>query len=247
MLKKFKADLHIHTCLSPCSDLQITPSAIVKTATERGINIIAITDHNSAENVIAAKKAAEKTSLKVLPGIEVSTSEEVHILAIFEDIPNALNLQNVIYDNMMPDENDPDKFGDQVIVNEEDEVLGFNKRLLISSTTLNAFSVINTIHSFGGISIASHIDRGAFSVISQLGFISDDLKFDALEISPGTDKKTAEDLFKDYRGSPWVSSSDAHCLEDIGKRTTNFLLKEASFKEIVSAFKNIDGRMVEWE
>jgi PHP family Zn ribbon phosphoesterase len=246
MLKRFKADLHIHTCLSPCAELKMTPSAIVKTASNMGLDIIAITDHNSAENLIAAKKAAESTGLTVLPGMEVTSVEEAHILAIFGDIDSVIKLQEVVYENLLSGENDAERFGDQVVVNEKDEVLGFNKRLLIAATTLSVHSVVNIIHSLGGLSIASHIDREVFGIISQLGFIPKDLKFDALEMSPNIDRQTAEHLFKEYNSFAWLSSSDAHYLKDIGKRATSFFIKEPTIAEITSALRNIDGRRVEW-
>lgn len=189
MLRKFIADLHIHTCLSPCADLGMTPSAIVKTASEKGLDIIAITDHNSAENVSAAKKTGEKTGITVLAGMEITSTEEAHILALFDDAESVIKLQDAVYKNLMSGENDARRFGDQIVVNEKDEVLGFNNRLLIGATALTAYDILNTIHSLKGISIASHIDREAFSIISQLGFIPEDLKFDALEISPRMDKK----------------------------------------------------------
>ena len=247
MLKKFKADLHIHTCLSPCAELHMTPSAIVKTASEKGLDIIAITDHNSAENIIAAQKAAQNTGLTVLAGIEVTSAEEAHIMAIFDDMESVMKLQDVVYESLLPGENDERRFGDQIVVNEKDEVLSFNKRLLIAATTLPSNDIVNIIHSLGGLSIASHIDRDAFSIISQLGFIPEDLKFDALEISPLIDKETAGHLFKDYNFFTWFSSSDAHKLENIGKRTTSFFINEPTIAEITSALKNIDGRKVEWE
>ncbi|MBI4655062.1 MAG: PHP domain-containing protein [Nitrospirae bacterium] len=247
MLKQFKADLHIHTCLSPCANLQMTPSAIVRTASEKGLDIIAITDHNSAENVIAAKKAAEGTGLTVLHGMEITSAEEAHILALFDDSESAIRLQEIVYQKLMPGENDTRRFGDQIVVNEKDEVLGFNNRLLISATTLDAYSIVSIIHSFGGLAIASHVDRDAFGVISQLGFIPEDLKFDALEMSPRMDRKTAEHLFKEYNSFAWVSSSDAHYSKDIGRRDTSFFMKEPSLAEIALALKNIDGRKVEWE
>lgn len=247
MLKKFKADLHIHTCLSPCAELHMTPSAIVKTASEKGLDIIAITDHNSAENIIAAQKAAQNTGLTVLAGMEVASAEEAHILAIFDGIESAMNLQSVVYENLLPGKNDTKRFGDQIVVNEKDKVLSFNKRLLIAATTLSSNDIVNIIHSLGGLSIASHIDRDAFSIISQLGFIPEDLKFDALEISPLIDKETAEHLFKDYNSFTWFSSSDAHNLENIGERTTSFFINEPTIAEMTSAMKNIDGRKVEWE
>ncbi len=265
MLKEFKADLHIHTCLSPCAELQMAPSAIVKTASEKRLNIIAITDHNSAENVIAAKKAAESTGLTVLAGMEVTTNEEVHILAIFDDIEDVLKLQDVVYENLLHIENNsPDliipprppltkggwdlKRGtggfNQVVVNEKNEVLSFNNRLLIAATQLTAYSVVDTIHSLGGLAIASHIDREVFGIISHLGFIPPDLKLDALEISPNISLEKAKEIFKEYSHIPWITSSDAHHLNDIGKVSTGLLMHDSTFEELCMAIKGVDGRKV---
>jgi PHP family Zn ribbon phosphoesterase len=246
MLKEYKADLHIHTCLSPCADLHMNPVEIIRTATETGLDIIAITDHNSSENVISTVNAAANSGLTVLAGMEVTTSEEVHIVALFNDITSLTEFQGIVYKNLQPGENDESKFGEQVVVNENNEVLCFNKRLLIGATVLNASSIVSIIHRLGGISIASHIDREAFGIISQLGFIPNDLKFDALEISPKTDREKAGQLFKDYRSYTWISSSDAHYLKDIGKRKTHFFMNEPTISEISRALHGTGGRKAVW-
>lgn len=247
MLKEYKADLHIHTCLSPCSDLHMTPSAIAKTANEKGLHIIAITDHNSAENVPAAKKTGKNNDITVLAGMEVTSKEEVHVLGLFEHYEEIQKLQEIIYEKLQQGENDVTEFGEQVVVNEYDEVLSFNPRLLIGATALSLKEIVDTIHSFGGLSIASHVDREAFGVVSQLGFIPEDVQFDALEMSPRIDRKKAEELFGSFNSIPIVSSSDAHSLEEIAKRKTHFFIQEPSFNEIALALKNIDGRRVEWK
>ncbi|RJQ22196.1 MAG: PHP domain-containing protein [Nitrospiraceae bacterium] len=246
MPKRFKADLHIHTCLSPCADLGMTPSAIVKKAAEMGIDIIAITDHNSAENATAAKKAAEDKNMTVLAGLEITTVEEAHVLALFDDIESAMKLQGIVYKSLLPGTNDEKRFGEQIVVNEKEEVLNFNRRLLIAATSLSAQKLVNDIHSLGGLSIASHVDREAFSIISQLGFIPDDLKFDALEMSYRMNREKAGLLFGNYKSFAWVSSSDAHDVEDIGRRTTGFFMNGPTIDEMRLAMKNIDGRKVEW-
>ena len=246
MIKEFKADLHIHTCLSPCAELEMSPLAIVKTAAQKGIDIIAITDHNSAENILAARKAAKNLDLTVLAGMEITSSEEAHILALFDDAGYIMKLQDIIYENLLPGENDEKLFGEQIVVNEKDEVIEFNKRLLIGATLISAQEIVNTIHSLNGLAIASHIDKDAFSIISQLGFISDDLEFDALEMSPNTGRENAEHSFHMYKSFAWISSSDAHHPQDIGRRTTSFFMKEPTIAEMASAFKNKDGRKVEW-
>ena len=247
MLKEFKADLHIHTCLSPCADLEMSPQAIVKTSAENGLDIIAITDHNSAENTIAAIKASENMSLTVLAGMEITSSEEAHILAFFDNADNIMELQDIIYKNLLPGENDEKLFGEQIVVNEKDEVLSFNKRLLIGATMLTAQEIVDTVHSLGGISVASHIDKDAFSIISQLGFITEDLEFDALEMSPNMTRESAEKTFATYNSFAWISSSDAHYINDIGKRSTGFFMNEPTLEEMALAMKRIEGRKVEWK
>jgi len=239
MFRPFKADLHIHTCLSPCTELDMSPKGILTTAKKKEIDIIGICDHNSSENSLAVMKAAKRMNISVIPGLEVTSQEEVHVLALFDEIKNALKLQEHVYKNL-PGENDEKAFGMQVIVNEKEEVLGFNNKLLIGATTIPLEEIIRIIHSFEGIAIASHIDRGSFSIISQLGFIPDNLELDALEISPAISFEEARKRFKN--NYPIICSSDAHFPDDIGKSFTSFLLKEGTVAEIKKALKNEDGR-----
>ena len=146
MLRCFKADLHIHTCLSPCTELDMSPMRILTAAKKKEIDIIGICDHNSSENSLAVMNAAKKMNINVLPGMEVTSQEEVHVLALFDEIENALKLQEHVYKNL-PGENDEDAFGMQVIVNEKEEVLGLNNKLLIGATTIPLEKIIQTIHS----------------------------------------------------------------------------------------------------
>jgi PHP family Zn ribbon phosphoesterase len=241
---EFIADLHIHTCLSPCAELSMTPREIVEKAASLGINIISICDHNSAENVAVTKDLALKKGIQVIAGMEINSSEEVHILGLFGDIADAFKMQEVIYENLQPGENDEDTFGMQVVVNEVDEVLGFNKRLLIGATSLSVNSVVDLIHSFNGLAVASHIDRDGYGIIGQLGFIPRELGFDALEISRRTSPDEARIKFSSYQYLPWISSSDAHRLEDVGKRTTSLFMQHSTFEELRLALKGAGGRKV---
>lgn len=241
MLRTFKADLHIHTCLSPCGDLNMSPTAIAEQAKIKEIDIIGICDHNSAENVPAVMKAAQRFKIGVLPGIEVTSNEEIHILALFDDLEAALKLQEIIYNNL-PGENDEKAFGMQVVVNHDGEVLRFNKKLLIGASILSVENVVENIHSLQGLAIAAHIDREAFSLISQLGFIPDSLDLDALEVSSYL---SIEEASKRYNPAyPLTTSSDAHFLEDIGKSVTSFHMEEATTKEIKKALLNKEGRKI---
>lgn len=244
MLKSIQVDLHIHTCLSPCATLDMTPQKIVKESLKKNLSIIAITDHNSAQNVDAVIRVARNSDLYVIPGIEVTTSEEAHVIALFETVEAAISMQNIIFDHLLPGENDENLFGMQVIANEFDEVEGFNNRLLIGSTTLNINRVVSSIHQYGGLAIASHIDRESFSIIGQLGFIPEDLECDALEISRRMKLHEARIKFREYKNYSFIVSSDAHDLVDIGVCSTSFFLEHATFDEIRKAIEARDGRMI---
>lgn len=244
MLVEFRADLHIHTCLSPCSELFMTPYRVVEKAASLGLNIIAICDHNSAENVEVTKKLAKEKGIKVFPGIEVTSSEEVHILGIFGDIDNVMRLQDIVYENLQPGENDEEAFGYQVVVNENDEVLSFNKRLLIGSTRLSVEEVVEVIHHFRGLAIAAHIDREGFGIIGQLGFIPPNLELDALELSPDISTEDTRRKFKGYSHIPWIRSSDAHNLSDIGRASTGLFMNHSTFEELRLALQNVEGRRI---
>lgn len=241
MLRNYKADLHIHTCLSPCTDLDMSPHAIAKQAKLQEIDILGICDHNSAENVPALIQAAAPYAIRVLPGMEVTSKEEVHVLALFDELEPALELQEIIYAHL-PGENDEDAFGMQVVVNAEGEVLHFNQKLLIGASTLTIEEVTEHIKSRNGLAIASHIDREGFSLLGQLGFIPDHLSLDALEISPRITFSEAKKKFQPQL--PLTCASDAHYLEDIGAGYTTFYIAEGTAREIRKAFQNQEGRRI---
>jgi PHP family Zn ribbon phosphoesterase len=222
----------------------MTPFAVVETAASLGINMIAVCDHNSVENVEVTKNLAKERGISVIAGIEINSSEEVHILVLFGDMDRALKMQVIVYENLQPGENVEESFGMQVVVNEVNEVIGFNKRLLIGSTNLSVNRIIELAHDLNGIAIASHIDRDGFGIIGQLGFIAPEFEFDALEISHRTVLNEASEKFRLYRHIPWISSSDSHRLEDIGRRTTGFLMHHSTFEELCLALRGIDGRKV---
>jgi len=243
MLRIFKADLHVHTCLSPCADLNMGPRALVEKASQQGLDVIGISDHNSAENVPAVVKAARDRKLTVLPGMEVTSKEEVHILAVFDTVDKALRLQEIVYEHL-PGDNDPEAFGPQVVVNEDHDVLGFNNRLLAGATELSIDQVVESIRGLGGLAIASHVDRETFGIIGQLGFIPEGLNLDALELSANTTPEEARRRFPQYADCAFIRSSDAHSVAEIGKAWTWLLLDEPSTREIKKALRGEDGRRV---
>jgi hypothetical protein len=235
-MRELKADLHVHTCLSPCARNEMTPTAIVRQAKTRGLDMIAICDHNSAENVAAVAKAGQRGSVSVIPGIEVTSREEVHVLGWFDAQESLMRMQAVVYDHL-PGENDPRAFGRQVVVDQWDQATRINTNLLIGATTLTLEQVVGAIHDCGGLAVASHVDRPSFGLVGQLGFIPDGLELDALEVSPRAS-------VKDWGHFPLVTSSDAHSLEDIGKSYSRFLVQEGTVEEIRKAFRGEHGRRV---
>lgn len=238
--------MHIHTCLSPCADEGMRPAAIVREARRKRVDMIGICDHNSMENVEAVMKAGVRENLRVLGGMEITSKEEVHILAFCEDLAGLENMQKTLYEHLKG-ENDESSFGAQNVVNEFDERSGSNRRLLIGATDLGVAEVVDLIRSTGGLAIASHIDRERFSIMSQLGFIPETLGLDGLEVSSLTTVPEAKRRFPDIVKYPIIRSSDAHFLDDIGKLTTVFLMKDMGFAEIRRALAGSDGRKIEYQ
>jgi predicted metal-dependent phosphoesterase TrpH len=211
-------------------------TAIVRQAKKVGLDMIGISDHNSAENVAAVVKAGAREGLPVIHGMEITSSEEVHILGLFKNELDLMSIQEVIYQNL-PGENHEQAYGPQTVVDEWDNVLGSNSRLLLGATALTVERVVEAIHDRSGIAIASHVDRERFSLIGQLGFIPEGLSLDALEVS------RPSSLNKEY-DYPVVIFSDAHFLEDIGESSTCFMIEDVSVDEIKKALRNEMGRRI---
>lgn len=243
-LRRFRADLHIHSCLSPCGEIEMYPRQIVEQARVTGLDIIALSDHNSAGNVVATMRAAQGTNLTVLPAMEITSAEEAHILGFFETVDDALKVEAVVSGSLPKAPANYKFLNDQVIVNEQDEVMGFNPHLLLGATGLSVYEVVDLIHSVNGIAIASHIDRDAFSIPAQLGFIPEDLTLDAVEVSPSLTRSEANKVFVQYQHLPIVSFSDAHQPDAIGSRYTDFFLAQPTFTEIGKALAGIGGRRI---
>ncbi|MBM4157984.1 MAG: PHP domain-containing protein [Ignavibacteria bacterium] len=250
MAQLIKADIHIHTCLSPCADVTQSPLRIVRQAYIKGLNMIFITDHNTMQNAEAAIKAnsnqrrkegldeANDQTINVFPGMEITTKEEVHILALFEKIHFARMLQNEI-NAFLPDALSDREFSQQVLANEFDEVEGFYQKSLFNSVNLSLNEVIERIHYNNGIAVAAHIDRPSFSIISQLGFVPEDCKLDALEISPNISIEQAKIEYSGYaKKYKFVKGSDSHSLNLIGTSYTEYFSENNSFDGFVNYLFN---------
>ena len=227
----YTADLHVHTGLSPCANDDMSPNKIISAAAEAGVSILGITDHNSAENVAAVMKAAEGSGISVLPGMEVQTKEEVHVICLFDDAERALGLQEFVYSRLPRLPYSPGFFGRQIVYDADGSVRGECARPLYAAADAGLSELADEVGRLGGLMIAAHVDRPAFSVLGTLGFIPQDVPFAALEVR-------RRGALGEVRGYAQVSSSDAHCLEHVGMSTTAFYVKEATVEELTMAFRD---------
>ncbi len=240
------ADFHIHSTLSPCGSLEMSPKKIVEFALEKGINFIAVTDHNSYENSIQISKFVERNLISALYGMEVQTSEEVHLLALFDSIENLKGFGEIIYEHLPDIPNNPEYFGDQVVVDEDEEIIRFEEKLLVNSITLNLDEVLSLIAHYGGISILSHVNSPHFSIVSQLGFIPENLNIDGVEVIYNTEPSRLNDReIPGISNYPVVTFSDAHYPEEIGRGYVVFNIAKPTLEEVRKALKGLDGRSYE--
>jgi len=244
-MRRFVADLHVHTLLSPCAAVEMTPRNIVWHAAQNGIDIVAITDHNAGDNVPAALAAAKGTDVTVLPGMEVETKEEVHLVVLFEKPRQLFAWEKVVAAHRSGRMNDTDKLGAQFVVDEEDNLVAVKEEMLLASLTLSLDEVCDQVNALGGLAIASHVDRPAYSVLSQLGFIPPGLALAAVEVSRRVSPAEAAKRFPAIGGLPVVTASDAHTIEDFlsGPKMV-FNLEAPTLAEIRQALYNENARGV---
>lgn len=246
-LKPYRADLHVHTALSPCGADEMTPPAIVATALEVGLDMIAISDHNTAGNVAAVQQAAHAAGgrLTVLAGMEITSLEEVHVLGLFPDVQAAETVAARVR-ALLPGA-DPGYysfFGRQPLLDADGFEIGAETAALAYATPLDLSETVALVHDAGGVAIAAHVDRKAFSVFSQLGFFPPDAGFDGIEVSRHL--KADSPRWEEFTalGLPITSSSDGHFLEEIGGAATDLLMAEPTFAELVLALAGAGDRSV---
>ena len=236
--------MHIHSVLSPCGDLSMSPKNIVQAALANKIDIIAITDHNSTKMCKIVQKVASEYGITVIPGVEVTTQEEVHCLAYFHDFEQANTFQEYLEANLPFFQNNVDYFGYQVVVDENDMILEEIESLLINGLKVSIEEVGQKVHELGGVFVPAHIDKHKNSIISQLGFIPPDLEIDALELSKFTNQEKFTTTNPFYANYAYMQSSDAHFIENIGDVYTMFELENPTLNEIVDAFEGKNNRKI---
>lgn len=203
-------DLHLHSCLSPCGDDDATPADLAGMCALAGLDVVALTDHNTCGNCRAFIKAAERYGLLALPGMELTTSEEIHVVCLFPDVEKAEAFSAYVYDRLPPIQNKPGVFGPQIYMDENDTVLGVEERLLSIASSIGVYEVLPLVKSFGGVCFPAHIDRPSYSFISQLGLWDPSLPFPVAELSlhcpPGFLSRP------DLQGLRFITNSDSHSL-----------------------------------
>jgi len=217
------SDFHIHSCLSPCADNDMTPGNIVGMAALKGLDAIAIADHNSARNLPAAKIHADQYGILLIPAIEITTREEVHLLGYFPSVDAAVEFGDMLRTHLPKQKNKPALFGEQLIMNEEDEIIDHEDALLIGATDLPLNRCVQLVRDFGGVPVPAHINRGANGLLINLGFMPENARFSAVEVwshlpCPLDAQENKHVLY----------SSDAHYLEDIHEREFMLHLPEKS-------------------
>lgn len=243
MLRPLLADLHIHTVLSACAEVEMIPPLIVRRACRMGLGLIAVTDHNACANADAVLRAAEGTGLAVLAGMELQTREEVHLLCLFDTVEQGLTWQAEVWRLLPPLANREELFGPQYVVDAEGEWVRTEERLLAASADIALEDAIARVHALGGLAIPAHVERPSFSLLANLGMVPPGFVADALEVTARFRPEDGFSRWPELRGWPLVVNGDAHRLGEMQNRT---LIKIAAptVCELSMALRGVEGRKV---
>ena len=238
------ADLHIHSVLSPCGGLEMSPRELVARAKECGIDWIAITDHNTVANCQAYETAAKAQGVFFSWGVEVQTAEEIHLLVYFDNSGQAQEFGRRLYHSLLPLENDPAFFGDQVIIDENENILGMEQKALMNSSVWDLNTAVERARKHGGYCVPAHIDAEANSILGQLGFIPAEPDFDLLGITANLDLDAWLQGHADLSGRAFLRASDAHYLNDVGSGVSRILVSAPTAAELASAAQGTGTRKI---
>ena len=234
---KLYYDLHLHSCLSPCGDNEMTPYNLVNMAKIFGYDIIALTDHNSCLNCESAVKIGEKIGITVVPGMEICTSEEIHCICLFPTAEKAMAFSDYVHTLMPPVKNKEHIFGEQLIMDCEDGILGKEELLLTTAADISIEYLPDTVESYGGVCFPAHINRSSYSIISSLGDFSEFLRVSAFELTPDADEEEYLSRYKGTQGKIILRSSDAHYLENMREPEFTVNLPENSAEALIAYLK----------
>ena len=232
-----KYDFHIHSCLSPCGDFDMTPSNIAGMAKLAGYDVVALSDHNSTKNCAAFLKACQNYGITGIPGMELCTQEEVHVLCLFPDLDCASSFDEYVYKRLPDIKNKPDLFGEQLIMDENDHITGMESKLLISATDIGIYEVGALVDKLGGVAIPAHINRTSFSILSNLGFYDATLGFNVVEFSIDAEPGKIVAKNPDLAGVRFIVNSDAHMLAAIPDASRVIETRGSKPSDIIQAIK----------
>lgn len=238
-MREYRYDLHVHSCLSPCGDQDMTPNNLVQMALLSGCEILALTDHNTCRNAPAALEAGERNGLLVIPGMELCTAEEAHVVCLFETLEGALAFDRYVYDHMPHVKNRPEIFGNQPILNGEDEPVGEEENLLLVSSFIGVDQVVALTGEYGGVAFPAHVDRDSYSVIATLGAIPPEAQFTAAEVTRDCDLQAFAHFHPEMEGLQVFRSSDAHYLETLAGDPWSIPLPEKTVRAVLDAVQGI--------
>ncbi|MBR1710929.1 MAG: PHP domain-containing protein [Clostridia bacterium] len=220
-MERLYCDLHMHSCLSPCGSDDMTPANLCGMAALKGLQMIALTDHNTARNLPAAKICCDAYGLTLIPGMEITTKEEVHLLGYFETVEAALQFSDFLKGHMPKQKNRPKFFGNQFVMDEDDNVIDEEETLLIGASDLRLSELTGLIREAGGVPVPAHINRGSNGLLINLGMMPEDLHFTAVEVW-----RALPCAHSPQAGKVVLHSSDAHYLGDILEAEVTFDLPE---------------------
>ena len=235
---KLYYDFHIHSGLSPCGDNEMTPNNIVNMAKLYDLDVIALTDHNSTLNCKAVMEAGKEIGLLVIPGMELCTAEEVHLVCLFPDLKKANNFCEYVYSTLPPIRNKPTVFGEQLVFDKSDNILGFEHTLLITASSISTNDAVSIVADYGGICYPAHIDRSSYSIISNLGILDSSFGFNCAEVADLDTIETLKIQQPHLNSLKILSSSDAHYLEHMRLKEHYIEAEENSIEAIFEALKS---------
>lgn len=206
-------DLHIHSCLSPCGSDDMTPNNLVNMAALAGLQVIAVADHNTTKNVPAAVAVGEKVGVLVVPAMELTTKEDIHVLCLLPDLIQAEAFRQYVYDRLPQRKNRPKAFGNQLIMDEQDELIGEEPQLLAFGSSIGIYEVARLLRQFDGLAIPAHIDRASYSLLGVMGLVDEEMGFSLYETTQGCDREALQEKYR-FSGS-FIANSDAHDLTAI--------------------------------
>lgn len=235
---KYFCDLHLHSALSPCGDNDMTPNNIVNMAVLCGLNIIAICDHNSIGNVKSAMKVSEDLPITVVPGMELETMEEAHFICLFPTLSMAERFDEWLspYKNQI--KNRPEIFGEQLYLDENDEIKGHEEHLLVAAASCSIYDAAPKVREFGGVIIPAHVDKSSYSIISNLGTVPEDLGFTTVEISKRTTKEEAISRFPYLSQYQIITNSDSHYLDSFYEQENPIELSRPTADALIKKLLN---------